>query len=90
LHPEYESKQEDEIDMSDISKFYDNLDQIDNLKRKREQSTNRDSADNSMKCEKCPFETKKINCFQDHVKNHQPRLLNDYLKYITVFWKVVQ
>jgi len=74
--------------MSDISKFYDNLDQIDNLKRKRDTSTNRDStisANNSMKCEKCPFETKKINCYQDHVKNHQPRFLNDFFKYITVF-----
>ena len=73
LHPEYESEQEEEI--SDMN---DNLDQIDNLKRKRDPSTNRDStisANNSMKCEKCPFETKTINCYQEHVRNHQPRLI---------------
>jgi len=72
------SEQEDESSENESFDTNDNLDQIDNLKRKRDTSTNRDSAipaNNSMKCGKCPFETNKISSYQDHVRNHEPRLI---------------
>jgi hypothetical protein len=67
-----------EYESSDTSQSNENLDQSDNLKRKREPSIHRDStisANDSIKCDKCPFKTNISKYFQEHVRNHQPRLI---------------
>ena len=76
MHPEYEPDQEEEIKVSDVATVYNNLDLIENRKRKRASSPSQDlivKTSDKNKCQMCPFKTEFKTDFQSHLKNHQYR-----------------
>ena len=89
MHPEYVPDQEEEIEVSDVATVHENLDLIENRKRKRASSPSQDlivKTSYTNKCQMCPFQTEFKTDFQSHLKNHQYRFghlfKNNLLNYV--------
>ena len=85
LHPEYVIKvDEDETDTKiqtgpEMTSFYDNLEQIERIKRRRTVNANESQSkiaktDTSIiDCQICPYKGKSSSSLADHMKNHESK-----------------